>query len=125
MAHLSCHGTLDGTDLTLLLGGIVSLERLLAVDDNMLPGRPVVVLSACDVGGIAGENISAEQYGFPAGTDGHRGAARWSVHCGPLPDDTRTIPHHGRPSTAISLSFPHTPPCRKPSHRRGVHKSRQ
>jgi hypothetical protein len=90
VAHLSCHGMLDGTDLALLLGGIVSLERLLAVDDNMLPGRPVVVLSACHVGGIAGGNISAEQYGFPAGllAIGARSVvgALW-----PLPDDTRTI----------------------------------
>jgi CHAT domain len=67
VAHLACHATLDGTDLAILLGGVVSLNQLLAVDDNMLPGRPVVVLSACDLGGIAGENISAEQYGFPAG----------------------------------------------------------
>jgi len=90
VAHLSCHGMLDGTDLTLLLGGLVSLEHLLAVGDNMLPGRPVVVLSACDVGGIAGENISAEQYGFPAGllAIGARSVigALW-----PVPDAPSTI----------------------------------
>jgi len=67
VAHLACHGRLDNTHQALLLGGIVSLDRLLAANDDVLPGRPVVVLSACDLGGTAGENISAEQYGFPAG----------------------------------------------------------
>jgi hypothetical protein len=90
VAHLSCHGMLDGTDLALLLGGVVSVEHLLAVGDNILPGRPVVVLSACDVGGIAGENISAEQYGFPAGllAIGARSVigALW-----PVPDARSTI----------------------------------
>ena len=90
VAHLSCHGMLDGTDLALLLGGVVSLDHLLAVDDNMLPGRPVVVLSACDVGGITAQNISAEQYGFPAGllAIGARSVvgAMW-----PVPDARSTI----------------------------------
>jgi hypothetical protein len=90
VAHLSCHGMLDGTDLALLLGGVVSLEDLLAVDDSMLPGRPVVVLSACDVGGITAGEISAEQYGFPGGLMGV-GARSVVGAMWPVPDAQSTI----------------------------------
>lgn len=67
VAHLTCHGKLDGTQLSLLLGGVVSLNDILDTDNSVLPGRPLVVLSACELGGFADENIAAEQYGFPAG----------------------------------------------------------
>jgi CHAT domain-containing protein len=90
LVHLACHGVVDGTDLSLLLGGAVSLHQFLGADASMLPGRPLVVLSACELGGFTGENIPAEQYGFPAGllAIGARAVvgALW-----PMPDAPATI----------------------------------
>jgi hypothetical protein len=67
IAHLACHGKLDDNGPALLLGGILPLDRLLGGDDNMLPGRPLIVLSACEVGGFSADVPPGEQYGFPAG----------------------------------------------------------
>lgn len=67
VAHLACHGLLRGDDASLCLGGEVPLWHVLGVEGNLLPGRPLVVLSACELGGFAGEDVLAEQHGFPAG----------------------------------------------------------
>jgi hypothetical protein len=67
VAHLACHGLLRGEDASLCLGGEVPLWHVLGVEGNLLPGRPLVVLSACELGGFVGEDVLAEQHGFPAG----------------------------------------------------------
>lgn len=67
VVHLACHGQLDDDGPSLLLGGKLPLDRLLGGDENLLPGRPLVVLSACEVGGFSSQTPPAEQYGFPAG----------------------------------------------------------
>ncbi len=65
VAHFSCHGEIDDTHPTLRLGGKIRLTEMLTADRSSLDGRPLVVLSACDLGGFAEHAAPAEQFGFP------------------------------------------------------------
>jgi CHAT domain-containing protein len=67
IAHFAYHGTVSGS-LSLLLGRTVSLNRLLGTGEYLLSRRPIMVLSARELAGIAGlREIPAEQSGFAAG----------------------------------------------------------
>jgi hypothetical protein len=75
VVHLSCHGVLHGSIApALLLGGIMQLTQILQAggnqgsgDDGNLRGHPLVVLSACELGGFLDMGMPGEQAGFPAG----------------------------------------------------------
>lgn len=90
VAHLACHGQLGDDGPSLLLGGILPLDNLLGGDENLLPGRPTVVLSACEVGGFSAQTPSAEQYGFPAGLLSI-GARSVVGSLWPVPDSPATV----------------------------------
>jgi hypothetical protein len=93
LIHLTCHGTTTGP--ALLLGNDVVLLAELAGGDateftSTLRGRPLAVLSACQVGGFTTKDIPGEHFGFPAAllAMGARSVvgALW-----PVPDSRDTI----------------------------------
>lgn len=65
--HLACHGSLDGDSPALLLGGQPLFLHFLLRREQELAGSPLVVLSACEVGGFTAKLPPSEQLGFPAG----------------------------------------------------------
>ena len=76
VAHLCCHGVLNDGNIApaLLLGGVMQLTQILKLDgyDNadeqgQLRGHPLVVLSACELGGFLDMGMPGEQAGFPGG----------------------------------------------------------
>jgi CHAT domain-containing protein len=108
IVHLCCHGVVNEgkIDLALLLGGIMQLNHFLESgnrsqhgEQRELRGRPLVVLSACAVGGFLSTGMTGEQYGFPAGfmAIGARAVVGWLW---PVPDSRATIrlmrDFHGR-----------------------------
>lgn len=91
IAHLACHGSLaDFIGPLLLLGEVMSLTDLIGGEFDMLPTRPLVVLSACQLGGFVTGDIPAEHFGFPAGLMA-MGARAVVGSLWPLPDSKATI----------------------------------
>jgi hypothetical protein len=89
--HLACHGVLD------LTGPFLFFEEPVALDEihqsggfPTFSGWPVIVLSACELGGSVEENIPAEQWGFPAGLLA-MGARAVVGPSWPVPDTQDTI----------------------------------
>jgi CHAT domain-containing protein len=67
VVHLACHGVIDKHgNSSLLLGGVAELHKMTRDNFDLLRGGPVVVLSACNVGGFGSARAPAEQFGFPA-----------------------------------------------------------
>jgi CHAT domain-containing protein len=65
LVHLACHGTINHAepfDSILHLGPGLRLQHIW---ERRLPAAPLIVLSACDIGGISTE-LPSEQLGFPA-----------------------------------------------------------
>ena len=65
--HLACHGSLDGDTPALLLGGQPLFLHFLLRREQELERSPLVVLSACELGGFTATLPPSEQLGFPAG----------------------------------------------------------
>ena len=51
---------------SLLLGGVAELHGMINDNFDLLDTGPLVVLSACNVGGFGSAGAPAEQFGFPA-----------------------------------------------------------
>jgi hypothetical protein len=67
LVHLACHGTAAGPAL-LFDGNKVLLNELVGGDiAAVFSGRPLIVLSACELGGFTSDLIPGEHFGFPAG----------------------------------------------------------
>ena len=101
VVHLCCHGMLDGNIApALLLGGILQLIQILSVgkggEKRELDGHPLVVLSACELGGFLAMSMPAEQAGFPAGFMA-MGARAVVGSLWPVPD--------GRPTKRLMVDF--------------------
>jgi CHAT domain-containing protein len=68
MIHLACHGKMEDNNPCLFLDSqAVSLSQLVDTEESQLAAHPLVVLSACELGGFSASDFSAEQFGFPAG----------------------------------------------------------
>ena len=66
--HLACHGKMEEDGPYLFLGRqAVPLSSLVDTEETQLSGHPLVVLSACELGGFNADDFSNEQFGFPAG----------------------------------------------------------
>lgn len=95
LVHLACHGHIQGLSPALLIGnGVVHLHELAGGDDaditSTLRGRPLIILSACQVGGFTTGEIPGEQFGFPAGLMA-MGARSIIAPLWPVPDSDDTI----------------------------------
>jgi hypothetical protein len=88
--HLACHGSLDGDTPALFLDGQPLPLHFLLHRDHELEGGPVVVLSACELGGFTAKTTPLEQLGFPAGLMA-LGARSVVGALWPLPDSRSTI----------------------------------
>jgi hypothetical protein len=104
VVHLCCHGALDG-DIApaLLLGGILQLTQVLRVGNGSDPGEqqelrghPLVVLSACELGGFLAMGMPTEQAWFPGGFMA-MGARAVVGSLWPVPD--------GRPTKRLMVDF--------------------
>lgn len=90
LVHLACHGTAAGPAL-LLDGSMILLNELVGGDiATTFSGRPVIVLSACEVGGYTSDLIPGEHFGFPAGLIA-LGARAVVGALWPVPDSQETI----------------------------------
>ena len=66
--HLACHGKVEDDGPYLFLGGqAIPLSQLVDAEESRLSEHPLVVLSACELGGFGANDFSTEQFGFPAG----------------------------------------------------------
>lgn len=95
IVHLACHGRVDGLSPSLLIGNnAVPLHELAGGDaadiTSTLRGRPLIVLSACQVGGFVTGEIPGEHFGFPAGLIA-MGARSVIGALWPVPDSSDTI----------------------------------
>ncbi len=88
--HLACHGSLGGDTPALLLGGQPLFLHFLLRREQEMERSPLVVLSACEVGGFTAKLPPSEQLGFPAGLIA-LGARSVVGALWPLPDSRRTV----------------------------------
>lgn len=103
--HLCCHGVLNEGSIApaLLLGGIMQLTQMIGIGDHSNPGEkpelrghPLVVLSACELGGFLAMGMPGEQVGFPGGFMAI-GARAVVGSLWPVPD--------GRPTKRLMVDF--------------------
>ena len=92
LVHLACHGEVDETSgPALLISEAIPLEAIIAQDWlDMFPGRPIVVLSACELASSVSSSIANESWGFPAGLIA-AGARNVIAPIWPVPDSPDTI----------------------------------
>lgn len=88
--HLACHGSLGGDTPALLLGGQPLFLHFLLRREQELERSPLVVLSACELGGFTAKLPPSEQLGFPAGLIA-LGARSVVGALWPLPDSPDTV----------------------------------
>lgn len=103
--HLCCHGVLNEGSIApaLLLGGVMQLTQIIGIGKHGNPGEkpelrghPLVVLSACELGGFLAMGMPGEQAGFPGGFMA-MGARAVVGSLWPVPD--------GRPTKRLMVDF--------------------